>query len=110
MTKLSDALDETALEILESEILNSIHSIQTTQCNTPYDVIDAVKKEVFRVDPLDPKDFVYRVIQQLPDYHRGLIEDPLCFVFSDPPSPKRIEQVSIIRRIFCGWGGAKGQE
>jgi hypothetical protein len=110
MTKLSDALDTSALEILESEILNSIHILQTTQCHTPYDVINALKKEVTRVDPLDPRDFVYRVIQQLPDYHRDLIDDPLCFVFSEPTFPKRVEQVSIIRRIFCGWGGAKGQE
>jgi hypothetical protein len=105
MTKLSDVLDRAALETLEYEISTSVLILHKTKCSTPYEVVDALKKEVARVDPLDPTDFVYRVIQLLPEDHRNLINDPLCFVFSEPPSPpKRIEKVSIIRRIFCGWG------
>ena len=110
MTKLSDVLDSVASEILEFEIVKSGGILNTTQCNTPYEVITALKKEVLRVDPLDPQEFIIRVINLLNPSYKEMIDDPLCFVFSEPPSPKSVEQVSIVRRIFCGWGGAKGQE
>jgi hypothetical protein len=105
MTKLSDVLDSKALEIFEYDISTSVRILHETQCTTPYEVIDALKKEVARVDPLDPRDYVYRLIQLLSDHQRNMIEDPLCFVFSDalvPHSTKKVRNVGIIRRILCG--------